>query len=70
MVKKQTNKNIDLQRKDMNTSKKVVLTLFLLLLPVLIISFTQELMTKGLLFFYEAVLLRNFIIDKMKPEGY
>jgi len=55
---------------DIATSRKVILTLFIFLLPILIIAFTEELITKILLFFYEAVLLRNFVIDKTKPMGY
>ena len=45
-------------------AKKTILTLFLFLLPMVIIAFTNELFTKWLLFFYLAVLLKNFIDDK------
>jgi len=46
--------------------KKTMLTLFLFLLPLLVIAFTQEFVTKVLLFFYEAILLKNFIEDTTK----
>jgi len=49
--------------------RQYVLTLFLFLLPLLVIAFTQELITKWVLFFYEAVLLANFIRDKMEIEA-
>ena len=45
------------------------LTLFLFLLPLLVIAFTQELITKWVLFFYEAVLLANFIRDKLEIDA-
>jgi len=69
MAKIKENKKID-GGLDINASRKVILTLFILLLPILIMAFTEELITKILLFFYEAVLLRNFIIDKTKSAGY
>jgi len=49
--------------------RQYVLTLFLFLLPLLVIAFTQELITKWVLFFYEAVLLANFIRDKLGVEA-
>jgi len=49
--------------------RQYVLTLFLFLLPLLVIAFTQELITKWTLFFYEAVLLANFIRDKMELDA-
>jgi hypothetical protein len=44
-------------------TKKTILTLFLFLLPLLVIGLTNELLTKWLLFFYIGVLLKNFIDD-------
>jgi len=49
-------------------TRQYMLTLFLLLVPILIIAFTQELITKVLLFFYEGVLLANFIRDKLDAD--
>lgn len=54
--------------KDNNASKKVVLTLFLFLVPALVMAYTQEFFTKFLLFFYLGVLLTNFIRDKSTSE--
>ena len=48
--------------------KKTVLTLFLFLLPVLVMAYTQEFFTKLLLFFYLGVLLVNFIRDKTSTD--
>ena len=50
------------------TEKKTVLTLFLFLLPVLVMAYTQEFFTKLLLFFYLGVLLVNFIRDKSTSD--
>ena len=44
--------------------KKPILTLFLFLLPILILAYTPDIITKWLLFFYLAVLLKNFIDDR------
>jgi hypothetical protein len=49
-------------------AKKTILTLFLFLLPLLVIAFTNELFTKWMLFFYLAVLLKNFI-DSRNEEN-
>jgi len=48
--------------------RQYMLTLFLFLLPILVIAFTQELMTKILLLCYEGVLLSNFIRDKLNID--
>jgi len=48
--------------------RKYILTLFLFLLPILVIAFTQELMTKIFLLCYEGVLLANFIRDKLNVD--
>lgn len=54
--------------KDNTTDKKIVLTLFLFLLPVVIMAYTQEFFTKFLLFCYLGVLLVNFIRDKTSTD--
>ena len=69
MAKKQINKKNEDNSIDMAKAKKEMLTLFLFLLPILLIAFTEELITKVLLFFFEAVLLRNFIADKVQPTS-
>ena len=51
------------------TIKKTILTLFLFLLPLVVMAFTQEMITKILLFCYLAVLLGNFISDKFSVEN-
>jgi hypothetical protein len=50
------------------TLRKTTMTLFLFLVPLLILAYTQDFITKCLLFFYLAVLLKNFISDKMQSE--
>jgi hypothetical protein len=47
-----------------NKMRKSMVTLFLFLTPLLVLAYTQEFITKCLLFFYLAVLLKNFIDDK------
>jgi hypothetical protein len=47
-----------------NKMRKLMVTLFLFLTPLLVLAYTQEFITKCLLFFYLAVLLKNFIDDK------
>lgn len=48
--------------------KQYMLTLFIFLLPLLIIAFTEEFITKILLFCYEGILLSNFIRDKLNAD--
>ena len=68
MAKEKLNKS-NKEKDNINPkTKKMILTLFLFLLPLLILAFTKEFVTKVLLFFYLAVLLKNFISDKTKPE--
>ena len=55
-------------KKDNTKDKKTVLTLFLFLLPVLIMAYTQEFVTKFLLFCYLGILLVNFIRDKASSD--
>ena len=49
-------------------AKKTILTLFLFLLPILIMAYTPDYITKWLLFFYLAVLLKNFIDSKNETD--
>lgn len=49
-------------------NRKIALTLFLFLLPALVIAYTQEFITKLLLFCYLGVLLINFIRDKTSSD--
>ena len=65
-VKVKNNKKVETDP----VKRQYMLTLFLLLVPVLIIAFTNELITKILLFFYEGVLLANFIRDKLEADVY
>ena len=54
--------------KDNGSARKTVLTLFLFVLPMLVIAYTNEFITKALLFCYLAVLLSNFIRDKSSTD--
>lgn len=54
----------DEKKKSSRPMQKEVLTLFLFLLPILLMAYTQEMFTKIALFFYEAVLLQNYIVDQ------
>jgi len=67
---KKSKKAIEADKKAALKPKKVdrtILTTFLFIMPLLIIAYTTDFFTKVLLFFYEAVLLYNFIRDK-SPE--
>jgi len=68
MANKKINKDKARSKKTNPKVRKIILTLFLFLLPLLVIAFTEELMTKILLFFYEGVLLQNFIRDKINES--
>ena len=70
--KKQTIELIEEEKKESRSNgklKKSILTLFLFLLPLLVIAYTNEFITKILLFFYLAVLLNNFIRDSVGSES-
>ena len=49
-------------------SKKTILTLFLFLLPSLMMAYTSDPIMKIGLFFYLAVILKNFIEDHYNKE--
>jgi len=46
--------------------RKPVLTIFLFLMPILLLAYTSDFITKIALFFYEAVLLENYIMDRYR----
>ena len=58
----------DLAEKDKVYRQKEVLTLFLFLMPLLLIAYSSEFVVKIGLFFYEAVLLRNYIMDQYRKK--
>jgi hypothetical protein len=58
----QTSDNAEVQK----PKQKAVLTLFLFLLPILLMAYSNDFITKIALFFYEAVLLQNYIMDRYK----
>ena len=48
---------------------KAVLTLFIILFPSLLIALTTNIIEKVLLFFYVAILIKNFIDDYSRLAG-
>jgi hypothetical protein len=78
MAKRNKNRDIGIVLKREETSdkkssfskpiQKDVLTLFLFLVPILLMAYTQEIFTKIGLFFYEAVLLQNYITDQYRKK--
>lgn len=49
-------------------NRKIALNLFLFVMPLLVLVYSQDILTKVLLGFYEIVLLYNFIRDKVSPD--
>lgn len=73
MAKSKKNEGVELISEDQTSDiakdkpkQKAVLTLFLFLLPILLMAYTNDFIVKIALFFYEAVLLQNYIMDRYK----
>ena len=74
MVKKDTGKSLEIIDEEVDETvktntketQKEVLTLFLFLFPLLLMAYTNDFIVKAGLFIYEAVLLRNYIMDQYK----
>jgi len=61
-------KTSDLVKADESPRQKEVLTLFLFLMPLLLMAYSSDMIIKIGLFIYEAILLRNYIMDQYKKK--
>ena len=64
-MKKQKNKKLEEKPKQKN---KAVLTAFILLFPSLLLAMSDDMIEKVLIFFYIAVLVKNFVDSHYSKE--